>query len=70
MVDKSVLLNEVLYFVASVPDSGMTSKVRDAYISEAAREPVLSSTIPVSLMDSITTEQKTDILNTLNARGA
>ena len=67
VVDKSVLLNEVLYFVASVPDNEMTHRMREAYISEAARKQGISSSIAVSLSDGISPEEKARLLKALNA---
>jgi hypothetical protein len=68
IVDKSVLLNEVLYFVASMPDSEMTHSVREAYITEAARKQAISAGIAVSLSDAISKAEKTKLLNALNSQ--
>lgn len=68
VIDKSVLLNEVLYFVAFAPENQTTGRVREAYIAEAARKLAISSEIPVMLSDAVTSEQKVQLVNALDSR--
>jgi hypothetical protein len=68
LIEKSVLLNEVLYFVSSVPDTEMTARVREAYISDAARKQAIAAGIPVMLSEAVTTQQKIDLANSLYSR--
>src|SRR6267154_1048542 len=61
LVDKSVLLNEILYFTAQ------TDQVRRFKINEAARKMAMSATMPVVYSDSLTTPEKTTLSNRLFA---
>ena len=71
IVDKSVLLNEILYFVAELPNeylSVQTSDVRRAKIREAARKVAISEMMPVAYSATLKTDQKTKLINELFAR--
>jgi hypothetical protein len=71
LIDKSVLLNEVLYFTASASAGHPTDDLKSAYIREAARKLALSSIIPVETAKDLTLQEKLDLSNGLltDARG-
>lgn len=74
VVDKSVLLNEVLYFVVGVRPGTMglwdTSAVPAASIREAARKAAMSESMPVLYSDSLDTAKKSDLVKSLYAPAA
>jgi len=69
IIDKGALLNEILYFTASLPQgtSDQTGEVRRSKINEAATKIAMSSMMPVVYSDSLTAEQKTTLANHLFA---
>jgi len=69
IIDKSVLLNEILYFTVSLPPgtSVQTGEVKHFKIHEAARKMAMSAVMPVAYSDSLTTHQKTTLTNKLFA---
>jgi len=71
VIDKSVLLNELLFFVAELPaDASKTEAVRRYKIREAARKVASSQSMPVSSISALTTGEKTDAINKLRASAA
>jgi hypothetical protein len=69
IIDKSVLLDEILYFTVSLPQgtSDRTNEVKRFKINEAARKMATSSMMPVVYSDSLTIQQKTTLANQLFA---
>jgi hypothetical protein len=69
IIDKSVLLNEILYFTArSAPSDPDIASLREAYIREAARKLAISVNIPVISNETLQTREKVDLANRLMAQ--
>ena len=71
LIDKSVLLNEVLYFTAQPTSETTANDLKEAYIREAARKLAISSIIPITSSQAFQTQQKVNLSNALlsEARG-
>jgi hypothetical protein len=66
IVDKSVLLNEILYFTArSGPSDPDIDSLRETYIREAARKLAISVNIPIESNESLQTHEKVAFANRL-----
>jgi hypothetical protein len=68
LIDKSVLLNEVLYFTAQSVPGANVQDLKEFYIHEAARKLAISSTMPVVSNEFLKTQEKVDLLNSLLQR--
>jgi hypothetical protein len=71
LIDKSVLLNEVLYFTARPAPGATVDDLQKFYIHEAARNLAMSSTFPVLSREGLKTQERVDLSNSLlsEARG-
>jgi hypothetical protein len=65
LIDKSVLLNEVLYFTAQPSSGTSVDDLKRFYIHEAARKLAYSSNFPVASDELLTTREKVDLSNAL-----
>lgn len=65
ILDKSVLLNEILYFTAQSSSGTSTDDLKKFYIHEAARKLAYSSVFPVASDENLTTHEKMDSSNSI-----
>jgi hypothetical protein len=65
IIDKSVLLNEILYFTAQSSPGTSTDDLKSSYIHEAARKVAYSSKLPIDSDENLTTREKRNLSNSL-----
>jgi hypothetical protein len=72
IIDKGALLNEVLYFTVNMPQehSDEAAKGGRSKINEAARKTAMSSMMPVAYSESLTSQEKTRLINRLFTEAA